>query len=138
MAGQLDLFMLEKQVGSEFTNRLRSNLRSVIGSTTKKRSGLALKSTVNAVYKNEQLYSLLIKTPYYIYPILHVGFEGSKKEGISKRIEGKNIITKAVEEGRLVQDLADKVGDLRAKEILSRITVAFDVNFKSSNSLNNE
>lgn len=138
MAGELDNYVFEKQLGNEFALRLRKNLRSTIQSLTTKKSGLALKSSVNPIYKAGQLHSLQIKTPYYIYPILHVGFEGSKKEGINKRVAGKNIITKAIENGQLVQDLADKVGVLRAKEIVSNISLAFDIKVKSSNTFRNE
>lgn len=152
MAGEIDTFLLEKQLGSEFAKRLRSSFRNAISSTTSrtrtvvvkgkeytyKNSGLALKSTVTPVYRNNELYSLMIKTPYYIYPILHYGFEGSKKEGINKRIAGRNMLNKAIQDGKLVQDLADRIGEVRAKEIVSRISFGFDINIKSSNSIGNE
>lgn len=138
MAGELDNYVFEKELGNEFAQRLRKNLRNTISSLTTKKSGLALKSTVTPIYRSNQLYSLQIKTPYYIYPILHVGFEGSKKEGLNKRVAGRNIITKAIEDGRLVQDLADKVGMLRATEIVSNISLAFDIKLKSSNTIGNE
>lgn len=138
MAGELDNYILEKQLGNEFSQRLRKNLKTTIQSLTTKKSGLALKSTVNPIFKEGQLHSLQIKTPYYIYPILHVGFEGSKKKGLSKRVSGRNILTKAIEDVRLVQDLADRVGSLRATEIVSNISLAFDLKLKTSKSVINE
>jgi hypothetical protein len=138
MAGAIDSFILEKEIGSDFARKLQLNLRGAIKSTTKLKSGLAMKSTVNPVYKNNELFSLLIKTPYYIYPILDLGFEKSKKDGINARIQKRDILIKALENGRLVENLADAIGNLRATSIVSRIAFAFDKNLQTSNSLNNE
>lgn len=138
MAGVIDSFILEKEIGSDFARKLQLNLRSAIKSTTKIKSGLAMKSTVNPRYKNNELFSLVIKTPYYIYPILDLGFEKSKKEGINARIEKRDILISALQNGRLVELLADKIGDIRATSIVSRIAFGFDKDLKTSNSLSNE
>ena len=95
MAGQLDLFMLEKQAGTQFANRIKRNLVSSIRSKTNKGSGLALKSTVKPFYKNNLLERITIFTPYYIYPILHVGFEGTKSNGINARLKARDFIIDA-------------------------------------------
>jgi hypothetical protein len=121
MAGEIDIFLLEKQTGSEFAKRLKRNLLSSIKSKTNKGSGLANKSNVKAFYKNGLLDKLTIFTPYYIYPILHMGFEGSKKNGVNARLKAREFIIDAIENGRLVEDLADIVGNARAEAIVGRI-----------------
>jgi hypothetical protein len=138
MAGQVDLFMLEKQAGTQFANRIKRNLLSSIRSKTKKGEGLALKSTVKPFYKNNLLERITIFTPYYIYPILHVGFEGTKSNGINARLKARDFIIDAVERGKAVEELADIIGNQRAEVIVNRINFGFDNNMKSSNTLGNE
>lgn len=121
MAGQLDLFMLEKQAGTQFANRIKRNLLSSIRSKTKKGEGLALKSSVKPLYKNNLLERITIFTPYYIYPILHIGFEGTKSNGINARLKARDFIIDAVERGKVVEDLADIIGNQRAEVIINRI-----------------
>jgi hypothetical protein len=138
MAGQVDLFMLEKQAGTQFANRIKRNLLSSIRSKTQKGTGLASKSTVKPFYKNELLERITIFTPYYIYPILHVGFEGTKANGINARLKAREFIIDAVERGKAVEELADIIGNQRAEVIVNRINFGFDKNMKSSNTLGNE
>ncbi|UOX32434.1 hypothetical protein LXD69_10255 [Flavobacterium sediminilitoris] len=121
MAGEIDIFLLEKKAGKEFSNRLKRNLLSSIKSKTNKGTGLASRSTVKPVFKNELLDRITISTPYYIYPILHVGFEGSKKNGVNTRLKAREFLVDAIENGRLVEDLADVIGSSRAESIVSRI-----------------
>lgn len=121
MAGELDLFMLEKQAGTQFANRIKRNLVASILNKTKKGSGLALKSTVKPLYKNNLLERITIFTPYYIYPILHIGFEGRKSNGINARLKAREFIIDAVERGKVVEDLADIIGNQRAEVIINRI-----------------
>ena len=92
MAGQIDLFELEKKVGTQFANRIEKNLISSIRNKVKKGEGLALKSTVKPIFKNGILDRITIFTPYYIYPILHIGFEGTKKNGVNARLKAKELI----------------------------------------------
>ena len=138
MAGQIDLFMLEKQAGTQFANRIKRNLLSSIRSKTQKGSGLASKSTVKPIYKNDLLERITIFTPYYIYPILHVGFEGTKSNGINARLKAREFIIDAIENGKIVEELADMIGNQRAEVIVNRINFGFDKNLKSSNTLGNE
>lgn len=138
MAGQLDLFMLEKQAGTQFANRIKRNLVASIRNKTNKGSGLALKSTVKPFYKNNLLERITIFTPYYIYPILHVGFEGTKANRINARLKAREFIIDAVERGKAVEELADIIGNQRAEVIVNRITFGFDKNMQSSNTIGNE
>lgn len=138
MAGEIDIFLAEKQSGTDFSRRLSQNVRKSIQNLTNKRTGTALKSKVKPVFKAGFLHSLEIYTPYYIYPILHYGFEGSKKNGVAYRMKARNIITDALENGKFTQDLADAVGNQRAEAIVSRINFSFDKedkDLKTSNSL---
>ena len=138
MAGEIDLFMLEKQAGTQFANRIKRNLLSSIRSKTNKGEGLALKSTVKPFYKNNLLERITIFTPYYIYPILHIGFEGTKSNGVNARLKAREFILDAVERGKAVEELADIIGNQRAEVIINRINFGFDKNLKSSNTLGNE
>lgn len=135
MAGQLDLFMLEKQAGTQFANRIKRNLLSSIRSKVKKGSGLALKSTTLPLYKNALLERITIFTPYYIYPILHIGFEGTKANGINARLKARDFMIDAIEKGKIVEDLADVIGRQRAEVIINKIDFSFNPIFKSSNSI---
>jgi hypothetical protein len=133
MAGELDLFMLEKQAGTQFANRIKRNLLSSIRNKTNKGNGLALKSNVKPIYKNELLDRITIFTPYYIYPILHIGFEGTKKNGVNARLKAREFIMDALEQGKAVEELADVIGNQRAEVIVNRINFGFD-----NNTLGNE
>jgi len=133
MAGELDLFMLEKQAGTQFANRIKRNLLSSIRNKTNKGNGLALKSNVKPIYKNDLLDRITIFTPYYIYPILHIGFEGTKKNGVNARLKAREFIMDALEQGKAVEELADVIGNQRAEVIVNRINFGFD-----NNTLGNE
>lgn len=135
MAGEIDLFMLEKQAGTQFANRIKRNLLSSIRSKTNKGTGLALKSKALPLYKNGLLDRITIFTPYYIYPILHIGFEGTKSNGVNARLKARDFIIDAIERGKLVEDLADVVGIQRAEVIINKIDFSFNPIFKSSNSI---
>lgn len=122
MASEIDLFLLEKQAGIQFSNRLKRNLiASIKAKVNKGSTGMALKSNVKPFFKNQLLDRITITTPYYIFPILHIGFEGTKKNGVNARLEARKFITDAVENGKLVEDLANIIGDQRADAIVSRI-----------------
>lgn len=121
MAGEIDTFLQEKQIGSEFSKRLSRNLKTSIRSKIEKETGRALRSRVKPVYKHGLLERLTIFTPYYIYPILHVGFEGTKKNGVNQRLKAREFLVDAIENGRFVEDLADVVGANRAEAIMSKI-----------------
>jgi len=122
MASEIDLFLLEKQAGIQFSKRMKHNLlASIKAKVNKGSSGMALKSNVKPFFKNQLLDRITTTTPYYIFPILHIGFEGTKKNGVNARLEARKFITDAVENGKLVEDLADVIGSQRADAIVSRI-----------------
>ena len=80
------------------------------------------------IYKNELLDRITIFTPYYIYPILHIGFEGTKKNGVNARLKAREFIMDALEQGKAVEELADVIGSQRAEVIVNRINFGFDKN----------
>jgi hypothetical protein len=123
MPGEIDLLMLEKQTGKTFANRMQRNLISSIKSKVKTQSGEAIKSKAKPSFKNGLLDKITVFTPFYIYPILHMGFEGSKKDGVNYRIEAKNFLNDALENGRLVEELADVIGNQRAEDIVAKINI---------------
>ncbi len=125
----------EEAIGKQFANRIKSNLLSSIRSKTNSKSGIALKSTVKPIFKFDLLDKITIFTPYYIYPVLNYGFEGTKKNGVNMRLKGKNFIEDTFENGKVVQDLADLIGSQRANSIILRTAFAFDKDNQTSNSL---
>ena len=139
MASDIDLFLAEKKVGTDFANRVKRNLLNSIKQNVKKgATGMALKSNAKPFYQNGLLWRITLFTPYYIYPILHVGFEGTKKNGINYRVKARQFLSDAVENGKMVEDLADIIGNQRATAIINRVTFGFDREFQTSNSLGNE
>jgi hypothetical protein len=127
MASEIDIFLAEKATGLKFATRLRGNVRSSIANLTTMQSGRALKTTVSPIYRDGFLNALTIKTPYYIYPILHYGFEGNKKKGIAYRLKARNILVDALENGKLVEDLGDAIGENRAVVLMNRIYAGFNI-----------
>lgn len=136
MASEIDIFLAEKKVGTDFANRIKRNLLTSIKQNVKKgATGMALKSTARPFYKNGLLDKITLYTPYYIYPILHYGFEGKKKNGVMMRLKAKELLKDAVENGKIVDDLATIIGDQRATAIMTRVAFGFDKELKTSNSL---
>ncbi len=143
MASAIDAYLAanqteisEEAIGKQFANRIRTNLlASIRNQTNKGKSGMALKSTAKPVYKFGQLDRITLFTPYYIYPILDYGFEGTKSNGVNARMKPKNFLSNALENGKVVQDLADLIGNQRANAIVMRTDFAFDKDNNTSNSL---
>lgn len=136
MASEIDIFLAEKKAGTDFSNRIKRNLLTSIKQNVKKgATGMALKSTARPFYKNGLLDKITLYTPYYIYPILHLGFEGTKKNGINYRVKARQFLSDAVENGKVVEDLATVIGDQRATAIMNRVAFGFDKDLKTSNSL---
>lgn len=128
MAGEIDILILEKQIGKEFSGKIKKNLLASIRTNVSSRSGLALKSKTRANYsKDGYLHSLTMTLPYYIFPILNFGYEGSKSQSLNYRVKARNFISEALEGGRLVEDLASKIGNNRASAVIGRIdAILFD------------
>lgn len=143
MASAIDAYLAanqtqisEEAIGKQFANRIKSNLlASIRNQTNKGKTGIALKSTAKPVYKFGQLERITLFTPYYIYPILDYGFEGNKSNGVSMRMSPRNFLSEALENGKVVQDLANLIGSQRANQIVLRTGFAFDSEFNTSNSL---
>jgi len=141
MASVVDAYLAnksEKDIGTEFTYRIKRNLLSSIKNKLESRKGLALKSTAKPTYKNELLDRITLFTPYYIFPILDYGFEGTKINGINMRLNAGRFLADSLENGKVIKDLADIVGNRRANDIMFRTNFAFDKDIKGSNSLGNE
>jgi len=123
MAGAIDILQQEKQVGKEFSTRIRTNLLSSIKRQTKSKSGLALRTSVKPKFVRGYLDRITIFTPYYIFPILHTGFEGTKSNGVNARLKAREFITEAFQGGKLAEDLSTVIGENRAANILGRIDI---------------
>ncbi|MFK7049872.1 hypothetical protein V3Q77_08220 [Flavobacterium davisii] len=121
MAGEIDILLAEQQTGKAFASRVKRNLLASIRSKTKQKTGKAFKTSVKPVFKNGFLDRITITTPYYIYPILTVGFEGTKKNGVNARLKALDFFNEALENGKLVNDLADAIGAQRAEQVVARI-----------------
>lgn len=125
----------EKDIGKEFTYRIKRNLLSSIKNKLEKRDGLALKSTAKPVYKNGLLDRITLFTPYYIFPILDYGFEGTKINGITMRLKAGRFLADSLENGKVIKDLADIVGNRRANDIMFRTNFGFDSELQTSNTV---
>jgi hypothetical protein len=135
MASAIDAYLAnrsEKDIGTEFQWRVKRNLISSIKSKTKESTGLALKSNAKAFYKNGLLDKITLYTPYYIYPILDFGFEGTKINGINMRLKAGRFLSDALENGKVIRDLADVIGQSRANDVLFRTNFGFDTELETS------
>jgi len=138
MASAVDAYLAaktEKDIGTEFAWRMKRNLLASIKSKTNKGTGMALKSSAKAVYKNGLLDRITLFTPYYIYPILDYGFEGTKINGVNMRLKAGRFLSDAYENGKVVRDLAELIGVSRADDFMFRTNFGFDKELNTSNSL---
>jgi hypothetical protein len=138
MAGAVDAYFAaktEKDIGTELQWRLKRNLVASIKSKTKEGTGLALKSDVKAFYKDGLLDKITLYTPYYIYPILDYGFEGTKINGINMRLKAGRFLSDALENGKVIRDLADLIGKQRANDIMFRVAFGFKEELETSRSV---
>lgn len=142
MASSIDAYFAgktEQDIGRDYASRVKRNLLlSIRSKTSKGATGMALKSTAKPVFKHGLLERITLFTPYYIYPILDYGFEGTKVNGVKMRLQAGKFLADALENGKVIQDLADVIGNQRADAILFRTNFGFDKEFNTSNSLGNE
>lgn len=122
----------EKDIGTEFAWRMKRNLLASIKSKTNKGTGLALKSTSKAFYEDGLLDRITLFTPYYIYPILDYGFEGTKINGVNMRLKAGRFLSDAYENGKVVRDLADLIGNERATGFMIRTAFGYDEELQTS------
>jgi hypothetical protein len=121
MPSFVDMYLLEKQVGTNATKLLRQSLKSAIQRTTKSRTGLALKSaTSRAVYKNERLQRITLKAPSYIFK-QNYGFEGTKKNGVKMRLKATDVLSQALNSSNVLDKLADSISEIRAEQVIAAI-----------------
>lgn len=119
-----DFQELEKKLGRRMAQKFRRSIKSAIKNTQANvYSGESNKSTATPKFKYGFLERIEFKTPYYVYPIQHVGFEGKKNQSINRRLQPTNVMNKAVKNGQLVEELADEISELRGEQLLTRITL---------------
>ncbi|MFV8336419.1 hypothetical protein ACNQF7_10090 [Flavobacterium sp. RSP29] len=138
MTSAIDAYLAnksEKDIGVEFSYRIKRNLLSSIKGKLESRQGLALKSTAKPIYKNGLLDRITLFTPYYVFPILDYGFEGTKINGINMRLKAGRFLADSLENGKVIKDLADIVGNRRANDIMFRTNFSFDSELETSNTV---
>lgn len=121
MASAIDLYNLEKQLGSKSAATLKSGLKNAINSTTGANTFAAL-NTANsrAVYKDQRLQRITIQAPHYIFK-QNYGFEGSKSNGINMRLKETDVLSKALDTSNILNILADSIADIRLSQVTSLI-----------------
>lgn len=120
MTGLIDLKQAEQKIGRDAAKGLKSGILKLIDQKLARRSGQASKTTVKSRLKQDRLDRLTITAPKHLY-VQNFGFEGSKKNGVTMCLEAKDILTKAVEESNVLDNLADALGELRAEEVITLI-----------------
>jgi hypothetical protein len=121
MAGSIDSYTLEKQIGSEAASKLRNAFRSAIRETVNVR-GESRKASVTARYKQRRLDRLTFAAPYYIF-MQHNGFEGQKKNGVMMRLKATDVLNKALQQSGVLENLADNIANLRGEEVIASINL---------------
>ncbi len=127
-----DFQSLEKRLGLRMAQKFRRSIKLAIKNTQKDSySGESKKSTATPKFKYGFLERIEFKTPYYVYPIQHVGFEGKKETSINRRLKPTDVMNQAIRQGKLVEELADEITELRGDQVMARLTLP-----KSKNVLN--
>ena len=124
MASAVDLYMLERSIGTDAAKQLRAAFKSAIRETVDSK-GESMKATVTARYRGARLDRLSFVAPHYIFK-QHNGFEGSKKNGVNMRLQATDVLNKALEKSNILDTLADKISDLRAEEVITAINFRRD------------
>jgi hypothetical protein len=117
----IDLYNLEKRAAGRSVTSIRYGIKSAINQTTNSKSGLALSSAgARSVFKDNRLQRIALKAQHYIFK-QHHGFEGNKKNGIMMRLKQTSVITKALDDSKILETLADELSEIRLSEVTSRI-----------------
>lgn len=117
-----DLTALEKKAGQAAARKISRKLKSLIRSSTVKRSGDMLRiSSARAVIKFDALDHIAIRSPHYAFK-QHHGFEGIKKNGVRMRLKATNLFDELLDNNKTLEELADTISDLRGEEITSQIS----------------
>lgn len=124
MAGAIDTYALEKQVGAQAVSKLRAAFKSAIRSAVKV-SGDSRKATVTSRYKRQRLDRITFFAPHYILK-QNYGFEGKKSNGIMMRLQATEVLSKAIESSNVLETLADDISNIRAEEVITRINFLKD------------
>lgn len=117
----IDLYNLEKKAASNATRDIAKGLRYGIARTTHKKTGAALETAGSrAVFKDNRLQRVTIRSPHYIFK-QHCGFEGTKKNGINMRLRATDVINYSLDQTNVLDTLADEIGNIRASQVESAI-----------------
>jgi len=86
-----------------------------------KRTMMARESNVKDKYKDGRLDRLTFTAPDYIFK-QNFGFEGKKSNGINMRLKATDVLSKTVASSGVIETIADKIAELRAEQVVTRIT----------------
>lgn len=119
MASAVDLYLLEKQIGKDAAGKLRKAFKSELRKAVNVK-GESKKATVSAKYKDQRLDRLSFSAPDYIF-MQHNGFEGTKKNGVTMRLQPTDVLNKALQVSGVMDSLADDLSNLRAEDVITAI-----------------
>lgn len=126
MPGVVDTLQLEKALASKTTRALTSSFKSAVYKTTHSRTGEAKRITGSrAVFKFNRLQRIVLKAPGYIFK-QNYGFEGTKSNGVNMRLQATAVIDLALNDPKILNDLADGITNIRGEQVLAAIN--FDLN----------
>ena len=119
MAGNIDFIMLERKIGQEAVLKIRAGFKAALRNAVKV-EGASKKATVVSKYKEGRLDRLTFIAPDYIYK-QNFGFEGKKSNGVNMRLKATHVVQEAIQNSGALNELAEKLADLRGTEILTQI-----------------
>ena len=123
MAGNIDSIMLERQIGKQAAAKLKTAFkRAIKNAVDVSDDGEAKNATVTTKYKSGRLDRLTFVAADYIYK-QNFGFEGTKKNGITMRLNATDVLQKAINESNVLEDLADQITDLRGESVIAEINL---------------
>jgi hypothetical protein len=121
MLSLIDLYNLEKQLGSKSAAALKTALKNAINSTVGAKTFAALNAAnARAVFKDNRLQRITIQAEHYIFK-QNYGFEGSKSNGINMRLQSTDVLAKALNTSNILNTLADGIADIRLSQVTALI-----------------
>lgn len=116
--------LTELIAGIRAAKKLQSSLRGLIGVETIKSTGALMRTVARArtSKKDMKFDRITITSPHYGFK-LNYGFEGVKSNSRYMRLQPTNHLYKAIEQTNILNELADKMGEIRAEELTAAISL---------------
>lgn len=112
----------ELLAGKQAAQKLQTSIRSVLGIETIRTTGALMRTNAKAIADkfSGELDRITITSPHYGFKLNH-GFEGVKSNNVAMRLTATNHLYIAIERTHILEDLADKIGNIRADLVTAEI-----------------